>query len=320
MFTLQATKQHAVAIGENQRAEVIETNVMATVKTSGGKQGQGYAAVRVARSDDFPAAMRVSSTDGVESTLSVNGGGGGAKTGLYNVGSVVRRLTPIECERLMSWPDGWTAKGRNHDGTTHETADSGRYKMCGPASFPASRMPLQNESRTMSDVRSDDLTRESLWDIAVHARAKTEDLLPVEVAAVRVEDLGSWMTSPMRIGKQSNFALITRRRLPTSSTPSARTTRCSLAIAASAGVHTARITRGHASTERASGVPGVTRTPNNRFRRPVLCPVELRGRAGKQNTTSRRVPPLPSGHASGESVKSLRSCAQPPLMTTVDGR
>jgi len=33
----------------------------------------------------------------------------------------VRRLTPVECERLMGWPDGWT------DGQ----ADSHRYKQCG---------------------------------------------------------------------------------------------------------------------------------------------------------------------------------------------
>jgi DNA (cytosine-5)-methyltransferase 1 len=33
----------------------------------------------------------------------------------------VRRLTPVECERLMGWPDGWT------DGQ----ADTHRYKQCG---------------------------------------------------------------------------------------------------------------------------------------------------------------------------------------------
>jgi len=33
----------------------------------------------------------------------------------------VRRLTPIECERLMGWPDDWTAN----------QADTNRYKQCG---------------------------------------------------------------------------------------------------------------------------------------------------------------------------------------------
>ena len=33
----------------------------------------------------------------------------------------VRRLTPLECERLMGWPDDWTAG----------QADTHRYKQCG---------------------------------------------------------------------------------------------------------------------------------------------------------------------------------------------
>lgn len=37
----------------------------------------------------------------------------------------VRRLTPVECERLMSWPDGWTAP----DGV--KAPDSRRYAACG---------------------------------------------------------------------------------------------------------------------------------------------------------------------------------------------
>ena len=39
----------------------------------------------------------------------------------------VRRLTPLECERLMGWPDDhtrWTAEGK-------EQADTNRYKQCG---------------------------------------------------------------------------------------------------------------------------------------------------------------------------------------------
>lgn len=42
----------------------------------------------------------------------------------------VRRLTPRECERLMSWPDDWTRWG-NFDGETKEISDTQRYKMCG---------------------------------------------------------------------------------------------------------------------------------------------------------------------------------------------
>lgn len=43
----------------------------------------------------------------------------------------IRRLTPTECERLMSWPDNWTKWGINEKGETIEMSDSQRYKMCG---------------------------------------------------------------------------------------------------------------------------------------------------------------------------------------------
>jgi DNA (cytosine-5)-methyltransferase 1 len=40
---------------------------------------------------------------------------------------VVRRLTPIECERLQGFPDNWTQV--QHKGKP--MADGPRYKMCG---------------------------------------------------------------------------------------------------------------------------------------------------------------------------------------------
>ena len=38
----------------------------------------------------------------------------------------VRRLTPLECERLMGWPDDHTAISTNGP-----VSDTNRYKMCG---------------------------------------------------------------------------------------------------------------------------------------------------------------------------------------------
>lgn len=110
--------------------------------------------------------FRVYNTDGKSITLSANGGGMGAKTGLYIIASMVgrrldengkrcdndlsieykqhitpksdqtvekdnliitenkvRRLTPIECERLQGLPDGYTAG----------ISDTQRYKCCGNA-------------------------------------------------------------------------------------------------------------------------------------------------------------------------------------------
>jgi DNA (cytosine-5)-methyltransferase 1 len=45
--------------------------------------------------------------------------------------AIPRRLTPTECERLMSWPDGHTAIGITEKGNTVHLADGARYKLCG---------------------------------------------------------------------------------------------------------------------------------------------------------------------------------------------
>ena len=42
-----------------------------------------------------------------------------------------RRLLPIETERLMGWPDRWSAEGLREDGTRYALSDSARYKLCG---------------------------------------------------------------------------------------------------------------------------------------------------------------------------------------------
>jgi DNA (cytosine-5)-methyltransferase 1 len=47
--------------------------------------------------------------------------------GVLTPNLAVRRLTPTECERLMGWPDDWTA--HRADGTP--IADGPRYRMCG---------------------------------------------------------------------------------------------------------------------------------------------------------------------------------------------
>lgn len=48
-------------------------------------------------------------------------------------GMIVRRLTPLECERLQGYPDGWTNIGewRDSKGKLRKPSDSPRYKACG---------------------------------------------------------------------------------------------------------------------------------------------------------------------------------------------
>ncbi len=42
-----------------------------------------------------------------------------------------RRLTPKECERLMSWPDDHTRTGIDEKGREYELSDTARYRLCG---------------------------------------------------------------------------------------------------------------------------------------------------------------------------------------------
>ena len=63
---------------------------------------------------------RIYSVNGKSITLSANSGGGGATTGLYRIGDI-RKLYPIECERLQTIPDNYTEGFSN----------SARYKMLG---------------------------------------------------------------------------------------------------------------------------------------------------------------------------------------------
>ena len=46
---------------------------------------------------------------------------------------IVRRLTPMECERLQGYPDGWTDIGEwtDSNGKVHKTSDASRYKALG---------------------------------------------------------------------------------------------------------------------------------------------------------------------------------------------
>ena len=96
-------------------------------------------------------------------TLQAQGGGGGAKTGLYcftDKTVVCRRLTPLECERLQGFPDGWTDIGDYTDskGKRKKTTDSARYKALGnsiaipPWTWVLSRLNGYCEEHTMASL------------------------------------------------------------------------------------------------------------------------------------------------------------------------
>ena len=72
--------------------------------------------------------------EGEVGTLRAAGGDfGGDSENLVRTQYIVRRLTPLECERLQGFPDGWTDIGEWVDskGKKHKEADSPRYKALG---------------------------------------------------------------------------------------------------------------------------------------------------------------------------------------------
>lgn len=80
-------------------------------------------------------ANRIYSVQGKSICLNANGGGGGAKTGLYKINLpdgeyIIRKLTPIECERLQTVPDNYTEYGLNGDKKV-KISNGARYKALG---------------------------------------------------------------------------------------------------------------------------------------------------------------------------------------------
>lgn len=78
--------------------------------------------------------------------------------------SVVRRLTPLECERLQGYPDHWTDIGEWTDskGKLHKDADSPRYKALGNSIA----LPFWEwmAKRMVSHLDTDHPTMASLFD------------------------------------------------------------------------------------------------------------------------------------------------------------
>lgn len=74
--------------------------------------------------------------------------------------AIVRRLTPLECERLQGYPDGWTDIGDWTDskGKTRKCADSARYKALGnsialpPWTYVLTRLNAYCKEHTMASL------------------------------------------------------------------------------------------------------------------------------------------------------------------------
>lgn len=113
-----------LGVSENQRGEVLATDYVRSLSTGGGKPGAGYPAVMVEEPTAFHATQDpISDADAPRL-------GASASLGVQQ-GLTVRRLTPLERERLMGWPDGWTAWGTDEQGARVDMSDTVRDRMTG---------------------------------------------------------------------------------------------------------------------------------------------------------------------------------------------
>lgn len=76
---------------------------------------------------------RVYSSSGISKCLSTLDFNLGCDSGLYDVGDRVRKLTPIECERLQGFDDDFTKYGVDENNEIIEISNVQRYKVLGNA-------------------------------------------------------------------------------------------------------------------------------------------------------------------------------------------
>ena len=118
-FALNATDRHAVAVGcRSGRVQGISGALQA------GTHGYSLNCINPVATFAMQGFGNYKESDGASS---IKGRDHKDSTDLISEGCTVRRLTPVECERLQGFPDGWTENG--HD--NKKLSDSARYKALG---------------------------------------------------------------------------------------------------------------------------------------------------------------------------------------------
>jgi DNA (cytosine-5)-methyltransferase 1 len=195
MYTMNATERHAVCVENHPNDSRVKISEDGTVQTLSSRMGTGGGNVPMVMEQDIktyqhvtgaltPGAhpgsyngqdayndMLIASVYGVssfgaykEGTTSLRAQGGDNGGGSENIAvqnAIVRRLTPLECERLQGFPDHWTdigdwvdSKGKKHKGES----DSPRYKALGNSialpfwQWMAERMVKYVDEQTMGSL------------------------------------------------------------------------------------------------------------------------------------------------------------------------
>ena len=125
-YTLNTIDRHAICIGNGQANQLRMSDKAGTLSCMHDQQVVLCAAVDCRNGTENPdinGTLQAKSTGGLSLNLQ----------NVCRVNKAVRRLTPLECERLQGFPDGWTDIGDwvDRKGKKRKTTDSARYKALG---------------------------------------------------------------------------------------------------------------------------------------------------------------------------------------------
>lgn len=121
------SEEMALTLGTTQDQHLFDTRITPMVMSSGQANAELV-------QDKSPSLTTLHEAPIVFPTLDASEGRKWGSNQWVNNGKCVhmhgvpRRLTPVECERLMGWPDGWTDVA---DDKGRPAPDTARYKACG---------------------------------------------------------------------------------------------------------------------------------------------------------------------------------------------
>lgn len=95
-------------VSDNYYVKPKSNTIRVSGRGSGVNDRHKWDTIRIGNINNGGQGDRIYSKEGKSVSLSANGGGRGAKTGLYEISNVVRKLTPVECERLQGLLDNYT--------------------------------------------------------------------------------------------------------------------------------------------------------------------------------------------------------------------
>lgn len=112
-----------------------ESDKCSTLKAKAGNIGNGSECLVTEKTSVAVDVYNGAVTGDKTATLTCknDGSSSGPLVAEKTIRLIIRRLTPVECERLQGYPDGWTDIGEWVDskGKKHKYADSPRYKALG---------------------------------------------------------------------------------------------------------------------------------------------------------------------------------------------